>query len=249
MSDPSLVDPFAPLRRLGDTPPASPEPVEALRTRVARRRRRQRRGRIGMASMAVATVVTLMVSSWGPRDANTLHTAGDPGATSSTSAGPGPNVVPEGAPSCAALDGTEFRVGDHVVVDVPADFAPDGGVRQTSTGDVDTGGERHAVLRLSDPQGRWIEVDSFNTGDTTAVIASLAAGAQTEESTYQHCVEVADGYERMTGSILVARHPDRTTLAVQEWEYGGVSVTGGPGVPIGELLEVAAGLRSAPPTG
>lgn len=249
MSDHSAVDPVAPLRRLAVTPPAAPEPVEALRARVARRQRRRQRGRIGAASVALAAVVALMVTSWSPRDARTLRTAGDPGSTTPTSTGSGEDDAPEGATSCARITGTELRVGDHLVVDVPVGFAPDGVVRETSTGYVDTGGEGHATLRLSDAQGRWIEVDSFGTGDPAALIGALAAGAQTEEVTAPRCIEVAGGSERITASFLVARHPDRTILAIQEWEYGGVSVTGGPGVPIGELLEVAAGLRNAPPSG
>lgn len=151
---------------------------------------------------------------------------------------------------CAGLDGTEPVVGDYALTDIPPGFERAGVVNETSTGSgVDMGGETHAILRFSDPDGRWIEFDSFGIESPAAYVDELKSGAAIAEASYQRCVFPASGPESIEYRTEVASYPDRKLIADQEWEYGGFSITGGPGVTVDEMLLVASGLRSAPPPG
>jgi hypothetical protein len=145
--------------------------------------------------------------------------------------------------ACEPLSGTELVVGDHALTRVPAGFRPDGEVTESSTGFVDAGGESHAVQRFTNPEGQWIEFDSFGAGSPAAYIADLNADVPSESVTYRRCADLLSGPEMVEHSLIVARHPDRTIVAAQEWEYGGFSISGHPDVAVDDLLTMASGLR------
>ena len=60
---------------------------------------------------------------------------------------------------------------------------------------------------------------------------------------YGRCISLTTGLEAVEYALTVARFPDRTVATASEWEYGGFSITGGPGVSVEDLLSLASGLR------